>query len=313
MKILKRNYFIQTKIILSILIIMLGIELSAQVGINTDNSNPDASAILDVKSNNKGFLLPRMTSSQRELISSPVTGLIVYDTDHDALYLYDGASWDVLSTGQLWERNSSATYLNNVKDVGIGTSSPMGKLHIHDATHNTTLYITPGSTFSGDSATIMFSEDHNATYGMYWMYDGAGNEMELWGKNSTTFYGPHLTVKRNSGDVAIGNNFANAYRLSVDGKIMCEEVRVSLEEDWPDYVFNKNYNLPTTRKLEKFIDANGHLPNIPSADEINDSGIEVGEMQRLMMEKIEELTLYIIEQQKHIEKLEGKISKINKR
>ncbi len=198
--------------------------------------------------------------------------------------------------------------------VGIGTHSPLSQLHIHDPNNtNSKIYITPKTSSSGDSATLFLAEDNNATYGMYWMYDGFENEMELWGKSSTAVNGPHFKIKRNNGMVAIGDYYADGYRLSVDGKIMCEEVRVSLQDDWPDYVFHKNYDLLSVGRLEKYIDANGHLPNIPSSEAIENSGLEVGEMQRLMMEKIEELTLYIIEQQKHIEELEGKIDKLSER
>ncbi len=106
-----------------------------------------------------------------------------------------------------------------------------------------------------------------------------------------------------NGDVAIGSTFADGYKLSVEGKIICEELRVDLQEDWPDYVFKKDYKLLPLNEVEEFINKNGHLPNIPSASEMNSSGLEIGETQRLLMEKIEELTLYIIEQQKLIDQL----------
>src|SRR5690606_6654045 len=86
------------------------------------------------------------------------------------------------------------------------------------------------------------------------------------------------------------------YSLFVYGGILTEEVRVILEEDWADYVFDEDYNLPTLQALEQFIKENKHLPNIPSAKEIKEKGIELGQMAKLQQEKIEELTLYIIEQ-----------------
>jgi hypothetical protein len=183
--------------------------------------------------------------------------------------------------------------------VGIGTLNPLGKLHVHDgSSSNAIVYITPMSTGSEDNSTLFMAEDDDATYGMYWFYDGVGNQMELYGKSIASTYGPHLVVDRNDGDVSIGGVFASGYKLSVDGKIICEELRVNMSEDWPDYVFRKGYPLLPIEKLGVFIEENGHLPNIPSADEISESGLEVGEMQRLMMEKIEELSLYIVEQQK---------------
>lgn len=110
------------------------------------------------------------------------------------------------------------------------------------------------------------------------------------------------------GVVAIGDNTptkAAGYLLSVDGKIACTEVRVQPTAEWPDYVFSQEYNLIPLCELEKSINEQKHLPGIPSAMEIENDGIQVGEMQRKMMEKIEELTLYIIDLNKKIESLQS--------
>jgi len=217
----------------------------------------------------------------------------------------------------------------NVKGYLTGNQSSLGGLHVHDASNSlSSIYVTPATASSGDSARIMLAEDDDSYYGMYWMYDGGGNEMELWGKVGTTNYGPHIRIDRDDGDidfagdiqgnvaftgnVAVGGytpNYASGYKLSVDGKIMCEELRVNDAGDWPDYVFKKDYNLMSVSDLDTFIENNGHLPNIPSAEEIEESGIAVGEMQKRMMEKIEELSLYIIQQQKQIDELKGQINK----
>lgn len=107
-----------------------------------------------------------------------------------------------------------------------------------------------------------------------------------------------------NGAVAIGNTaspFASGYKLSVDGKIISEEVRVLLKTSWPDYVFAENYKLPDLNNLENFINVNKHLPNIPSADEVKNGGILLGDMNAKLLEKIEELSLYIIQLNKKIE------------
>ncbi len=88
---------------------------------------------------------------------------------------------------------------------------------------------------------------------------------------------------------------------------MCEELKVQLRASWPDYVFSPNYRLNDLYELEKFIQSNNHLPNIPAAAEIEKNGLETGEMQRLMMEKIEELTLYIIDLKKELDSLKKQI------
>ncbi len=108
------------------------------------------------------------------------------------------------------------------------------------------------------------------------------------------------------GDGRVGiltTNPAVGYALSVDGKIICEELRVQLSGAWPDYVFADNYTLMPLQGVESFIKNNRHLPGIPSALEMEKNGLSVGEMQKKMMEKIEELTLYILQQQKEIDAL----------
>lgn len=114
-----------------------------------------------------------------------------------------------------------------------------------------------------------------------------------------------------SNEVRIGNiNGAQGYKLSVDGKIMSEELKVQMSNDWPDYVFEANYNLKSTNELEMYIEENGHLPGVPSAKDVKEEGgIHVGEMNRILLEKVEELTLLLIDQNKRIQQLEQKLQK----
>ena len=111
-------------------------------------------------------------------------------------------------------------------------------------------------------------------------------------------------------NIGIGtSNFtdgADTYRLSVKGKIRAEEIKVY--NTWADYVFSPAYELPTLKQVESYITQNGHLPNVPSAQEITEKGLPLGEMAKIQQEKIEELTLYIIAQNKRIEALEQKIN-----
>lgn len=94
--------------------------------------------------------------------------------------------------------------------------------------------------------------------------------------------------------------------LYTDGKIWSEEVEVVSSVTWPDYVFENDYSLMTISELEKYINDNGHLPEIPKAEEA-EKGIKLGEMNAKLLKKIEELTLYIIQQEKRIQELEEKI------
>lgn len=97
-----------------------------------------------------------------------------------------------------------------------------------------------------------------------------------------------------SGNVGIGTTPQSNYKLAIDGHLRAKEIKVETA-NWPDYVFTKGYNLPTIEEVQKHIDQDGHLINLPSAKEIEANGLELGEMNRLLLEKIEELTLYIIQ------------------
>lgn len=122
---------------------------------------------------------------------------------------------------------------------------------------------------------------------------------------------------RNDGRVGIGvlnfpvQEYANNYKLFVTGGILTDELRVFLSTNysWADYVFAKDYDLKPLSEVEKFIDENGHLPNVPSATQVKEEGINVADMARIQQEKIEELMLYIIQQNKRIEALEAKLNK----
>ena len=196
-------------------------------------------------------------------------------------------------------------------NVGIGTTAPSDHLVIMDTTD-------PVFTIGNDafneatSGKLYFDEDATAggLCGIGFEHDGAANRLHLVG--GCPGLDTLMSVTRGGSFMFGTQDIANGYMMSVAGKIMCEELRVELEADWPDYVFSDDYNLMSLANLEKFIQTNNHLPNIPSAEEVQDSGIEVGEMQKLMMEKIEELTLYILQQQKEIDALKAEVQSLSK-
>ncbi len=111
-----------------------------------------------------------------------------------------------------------------------------------------------------------------------------------------------------TGSISIGTQLTPiGYKLAVGGKIIAEELKVQLQAQWPDYVFSKDYKLPSLAEVEKQIKEKGHLANVPSAKEVEANGFEVGEMARIQQEKIEELTLYIIELNKKLEAQDKKL------
>ncbi len=141
----------------------------------------------------------------------------------------------------------------------------------------------------------------NALRGFLGQYDD--NNMGFFGYGGA---GWGLLWDVNDGALKIGTTQkATGYMLNVGGKIIAEEVRVQLRSAWPDYVFSKNYKLRSLNEIEKYIITNNHLPNVPAAADVEKSGIALGEMQTKMMEKIEELTLYVIDLKKEIEQLKS--------
>lgn len=99
-------------------------------------------------------------------------------------------------------------------------------------------------------------------------------------------------------------------RLDVDGLIRAKEVKIEAVI-WPDFVFDKEYVLPDLKEVENHIKEHKHLPGIPSEGEVKENGVSVGEMQAKLLQKIEELTLYVIDLKKENEKLEKRINELS--
>lgn len=116
-----------------------------------------------------------------------------------------------------------------------------------------------------------------------------------------------------AGDVSIGTTDAKGYKLAVAGKIVAEEIKVKLQTNWPDYVFASNYQLPTLKETEQHIKEKGHLPGIPSAEEVKNNGVALGEMNAKLLQKIEELTLYIIQQQNEMVELKNEVIQLKEK
>ena len=107
----------------------------------------------------------------------------------------------------------------------------------------------------------------------------------------------------------------STYKMAISGGIITEKVRVATSGTpfWADFVFDKNYQLRPLLELENYIKINQHLPEIPSTADVTKNGIDLAETQALLLQKVEELTLYIIQQDKKIIRLERKMKAINRR
>ena len=140
--------------------------------------------------------------------------------------------------------------------------------------------------------------------------------------NASDWAKPIFSVRSN-GNVFIGSRVdytltgctdCSEYKLFVKSGIKAEKVKVELSSanGWADYVFKKDYKLRTLEEVEKHIEEKGHLPNVPSAEEVVKQGINLGEMDAKLLEKIEELTLYSIEQNKQIKAQSEEIKGLKK-
>jgi hypothetical protein len=335
------------------------------VAINNDGATPNGSAILDVKSTNKGLLIPRMNSSERTGILAPAPGLLVYDNETESFWFYKTAGWTELvaggsTTSTLWNQSGPDIYNTNSSNVGIGTNTPASKLTIQtpintagwqhiggadsiivsegiggvSAAIGTTtnhafrlnangtgkLHVYPaGEVVVGSNSTAAFGkftvETPNNSFGISHTSTGgnilatniggtsagigtfSNTNMRLFCNNTS-----RLFIAAATGNVGIGTDNPT-YKLSVLGNIRSNEVVV--ETGWADYVFDEKYRLNSLDEVEHFIQVNKHLPNIPSAKEIQANGLQLGDLQRRMMEKIEELTLYLIDANKRLEALEA--------
>jgi len=120
----------------------------------------------------------------------------------------------------------------------------------------------------------------------------------LYGKSYVDIQGAGLRIT--SGNLGIGIVDTKGYKLAVNGKIRVHEIKVETA-NWPDYVFAKDYQLSSLKETEKHIKEKGRLPGIPSAEEVKANGVDLGEMNIKLLQKIEELTLHLIDQNKLIQ------------
>ena len=147
----------------------------------------------------------------------------------------------------------------------------------------------------------------------YWTFETPPSDyVQIWSSVDGDRQYPKETFEAISvnGTIGIGTTNPGSYKLAVNGNIHAREVKVDLV-GWPDYVFTKGYDLPPLAEVEKHILEKGHLINIPSAKEVEENGIQLGEMNKLLLEKIEELMLYTLQQQKEILLLRKQLKKVD--
>ena len=160
----------------------------------------------------------------------------------------------------------------------------------------------------GDKAiTTNHSYSLSANYGDLQMKRGPNDTR--WKRALATFT-DHLVINSN-GDFTDGVRIMGK-GLRVDNKIQAGEVKVQVGDNWSDFVFHKDYDLPTLGEVEAHINTKGHLKDIPTAKQVAKDGISLGAMDAKLLQKIEELTLYILEQDKELKNQKTEIQGLKK-
>jgi hypothetical protein len=204
--------------------------------------------------------------------------------NHDKLLLWRGSNVDQTDAGGLvlgpWSNSAKGIRVGHDGYLGVGTASARTKLDV----------------WGGDL--VVTGNDVNGT-----AYVTSHGGIAYYGNNS---YSNGLAIT-STGNIGIGTSAPGPYKLAVEGTLGARRIKVTLVNPWADYVFEKDYALPKLTDVEQFIQSNKHLPGVPSAKEVEKNGIDVAETQTILLQKIEELTLYVIQQQKEIEQLKAKI------
>jgi len=203
------------------------------------------------------------------------------------------------TTGVNWVKWSAGnTYTEFLKNIELNSTNPIFLLR-HNSNENNV------------NADIEFRTLNSGTYGrISFVREVSPNSyISFYTRNSL---GENEVMRLTSkASVGIGTSETGTHKLAVDGTIGAREIVVETVE-WSDFVFKKDYELKDLEEVENFIEENNHLPDIPSEKEVLENGIQVGEMNAKLLQKIEELTLYMIEQNKETKAMKAQLENLAK-
>lgn len=223
------------------------------------------------------------------------------------------AVWQDPSEYGVWSINEEDEAYR-MSNVGIGIENPREKLEVGGNIIVNDAIVgridSRSSWYDSDFLTLKGSEDENATKIMLCKgLCGEHNPLKIinpLGEIQFTAAGKIMFIIRET-EAVFGRPDTEDYALKINGKVWSHEVEVRVT-DWWDEVFDKSYELMPLLQLEKYIETNNHLPDMPSEENVLKNGIELGEMNALLLKKVEELTLYIIEQKKRLDNLEKQLN-----
>jgi hypothetical protein len=246
-----------------------------------------------------------VTAVQDGETQSSISGLLLLA--HGVGAAFNNSYWNGGSFG-----STSVHYMGG--NVGIGTTSPAQKLTIESAgTAGNDAWIQTrlGSSNASHTGLLITPAGSLSSSNVQWALGryAATNDLRLWSWNGAAD-NVAMSILGSSGNVGIGTNDPGAYKLAVEGTIGARKVKVTTVS-WADHVFHPTYRLPPLSEVEQFIQQHHHLPDVPSATEVEKNGIDLGDNQATLLKKIEELTLYIIEQNKRNEAQNDLLKKLN--
>ena len=203
-----------------------------------------------------------------------------------------------------WATSGNDIYNTNSQYVGIGTTSPGEVLHVARNMLEPMVVIENLGSIGGASFSMrdVYSTAHwkfKATqFGTFKIRDQTNGKNVFVIEQSASENSIYINAL---GNIGLGTTTPGA-KLAVNGKIDCKEIEVFLG-GWPDFVFDDDYNMKSLAEVECYINEHKHLPGVPSEKEVLSNGNNLGEMDAILMQKIEEITLYLIQQDKEIEAL----------
>jgi len=203
----------------------------------------------------------------------------------------------ILITNLLYAQTNTFPTTGN---VGIGTTTPGAELSFRSITVGTepvgiTWHSSAPQTYGIHRTSGTWVAPNYQQLRVSWTTGILLDPGSAYAKSYVDIVGGGLRVT--SGNVGIGIVDTKGYKLAVNGNIRAQEIKVETS-GWPDYVFARDYQLPSLQETENHIKEKGHLPGIPSAEEVKVNGVDLGEMNAKLLKKIEELTLHLIEQEK---------------
>jgi hypothetical protein len=267
-----------------------------------------------------------LTLNRRNPTVTDIKNEIVFKTNNNPRWSF-GMGLDQnsgIDDFYLWHPTlKTVFYVNPMGSIGLGTTQiPSGyglatakNIFTPGITVEQSASINPvtfNKTGTGNKQELIFSHNGAVKWTLGTGYANNGtNDFYLW---TPAGNGTVVLYAKDNGTVGIGTDWIpDGYGMSVTKGIITERLKVAKVTRWSDFVFDADYKLKPLADVEAFIDKNHHLPEVPSATEVMNNGIDVAEIDAKLLQKIEELTLYIIELNNTNQEQAAELLKLNNR